>query len=176
MVIIDGNRAMMEFDGTAKLQAHYRDVRSRLYGVEKRMPHPESTWLTPTITCLSLTDLTRDIVHNLSERPTLSEIRNRTEHAFGLTKDEMIEKNRCVSILRPRQIGMTLSRALIMGQYGSLRIIGIAFGGYDHSTVLNAIDRCKALVLDAIRREGLVHFRELIGRKRNRNRRDLCLK
>ena len=61
---------------------------------------------------------------------------------FKIRNSDLVSKNRKQSIVRPRQIAMCLARELTSH---SLPEIGDAFGGRDHTTVINACKRIKDL-------------------------------
>jgi chromosomal replication initiator protein len=57
---------------------------------------------------------------------------------WNVTPEALISKRRSRDLLEPRQVAMYLSRELLDM---TLSAVGEAFGGRDHSTVVNALDR-----------------------------------
>ena len=64
---------------------------------------------------------------------------------FGVNRSDLLSKRRTRSIVRPRQIGMYLSKQLTSR---SLPEIGRRFGGRDHTTVIHAIRVVQQLISD----------------------------
>lgn len=73
---------------------------------------------------------------------TLENIKKSTAEYFKIRVADLSANKRTRSVTRPRQIAMALSRELTRR---SLPEIGDAFGGRDHTTVLYACKRVKAL-------------------------------
>jgi chromosomal replication initiator protein len=61
---------------------------------------------------------------------------------FKIRVADLLSKRRNRSIARPRQVAMALARELTNH---SLPEIGDAFGGRDHTTVMHACERIRAL-------------------------------
>lgn len=79
---------------------------------------------------------------NSMTRIPISEIQRVVGQYYGLTKSELMGKDRRWTISRPRMIAMSLSRELTPC---SLPSIGRQFGKRDHTTVLSAIRRISEL-------------------------------
>jgi len=80
---------------------------------------------------------------NIAPTPRQDEIRAVVSAYFGLTKDDMLSPCRARRVARPRQIAMALTREMTKL---SLPNIGRQYGGRDHTTVLWACRKIKALV------------------------------
>ena len=65
----------------------------------------------------------------------VEDIERITAAAFGITRREMRQRSRMVHIARPRMVAMYVTRELLGI---STPRIGRLFGGYDHTTVINA--------------------------------------
>lgn len=70
--------------------------------------------------------------------PTIAAIQETTAEVFGVCVTDMKAERRSVSLARPRQVAMYLSRQLTTR---SLPEIGRHFGGRDHTTVMHALKR-----------------------------------
>jgi len=73
---------------------------------------------------------------------TIDNIQKTVVEYFKIRMTDLLSKSRRRSITRPRQIAMSLAKELTTH---SLPEIGDAFGGRDHTTVLHACRRIKAL-------------------------------
>jgi chromosomal replication initiation ATPase DnaA len=83
--------------------------------------------------------------------PSIAQIMDVVCRRYGVTKLELCSARKNFKIIRPRFIAIALARELTPF---SLPAIGQKFGGRDHSTVLNAINKLEAMraadpVLDA---------------------------
>lgn len=65
---------------------------------------------------------------------------------FSISIENLKSARRTADIVRPRQIGMAIAYRL---KLGSLPMIGRAFGGRDHTTVLHAVRKRSSLVEEA---------------------------
>lgn len=65
---------------------------------------------------------------------------------FSISIENLKSARRTADIVRPRQIGMAIAYRLNLG---SLPMIGRAFGGRDHTTVLHAVRKRSSLVEEA---------------------------
>jgi chromosomal replication initiator protein len=72
------------------------------------------------------------------ERPTVERIQAATRDTLGVSQDELVGSRRTRDALRARKVAIYLTRELTDL---SLPEIGRSFGGRDHSTILNAIQR-----------------------------------
>ncbi|MCH9637813.1 MAG: hypothetical protein K0U16_07715 [Gammaproteobacteria bacterium] len=81
---------------------------------------------------------------------------------FGLSRAELLSHSRSPKISRPRQIAMALCRMLTSMSYPD---IGLAFGGFDHSTVINAYKRVQQRLEDndPTTVQAVLHVREQIA-------------
>jgi len=61
---------------------------------------------------------------------------------YKIRISDLVSKNRKQTITRPRQLAMTLARELTSHSFPE---IGNAFGGRDHTTVINACKRISEL-------------------------------
>ena len=68
--------------------------------------------------------------------PTIAEIKLAVAERFGLTVRDLESDRRARYVARPRQLAMFLARTMT---HHSLPVIGRAFGGRDHTTVMHAI-------------------------------------
>jgi chromosomal replication initiator protein len=91
-------------------------------------------------------DFTKEALHDLislqDKLVSIENIQKTVVEYFKIRSSDLISKNRRQSITRPRQIAMCLARELTTH---SLPEIGDAFGGRDHTTVINACKRVKEL-------------------------------
>lgn len=63
--------------------------------------------------------------------------------AHGVTPAEVTRRTRTAAVVRARQVAMYLARTL--APHPSFPEIGRRFGGYDHTTVMHAVDRIRRL-------------------------------
>jgi len=91
-------------------------------------------------------DLTKDALRDLlslqAKLITIENIQKTVADYYKVRVAELLSERRNRSVARPRQIAMALSKELTSH---SLPEIGEAFGGRDHTTVLHACRRIKAL-------------------------------
>ena len=91
-------------------------------------------------------EFTKEALHDLislqDKLVSIENIQKTVVEYFKIRSSDLISKNRKQSITRPRQIAMCLARELTSH---SLPEIGDAFGGRDHTTVINACKRVKEL-------------------------------
>ena len=115
--------------------------------------------------------LTVDVVENLLRemlheegRQTISieVIQKKVAENFDIRLADMTSKRRPENIAFPRQIAMYLSRQLTES---SLNVIGEAFGGRDHGTVLHACRLVKdRMEVDSNVRQRVLHLEKLLMR------------
>lgn len=79
------------------------------------------------------------------KRIRIDDILKTVSHHFGVNRNDLLSKRRTRSIVRPRQIGMFLSKQLTSR---SLPEIGRRFGGRDHTTVIHAVRVVQKLITD----------------------------
>jgi len=84
----------------------------------------------------------RDVLALQDKLVTIENIQKTVAEYFKIRVADLLSKRRNRSIARPRQIAMALAKELTTH---SLPEIGDAFGGRDHTTVLHACRRVKAL-------------------------------
>ncbi len=84
----------------------------------------------------------RDLLALQDKLVTVENIQKTVAEYFKIRVADLLSKRRSRSITRPRQIAMSLAKELTNH---SLPEIGDAFGGRDHTTVLHACRRVKAL-------------------------------
>ncbi len=91
-------------------------------------------------------EFTKEALHDLislqDRMVNIDNIQKTVAEYFKIRVSDLLSKNRKQSITRPRQIAMTLARELTSQ---SLPEIGDAFGGRDHTTVINACKRINSL-------------------------------
>jgi chromosomal replication initiator protein len=84
----------------------------------------------------------RDVLALQDKLVTVENIQKTVGEYFKIRVADLLSKRRSRSIARPRQVAMALAKELTTH---SLPEIGDAFGGRDHTTVLHACRRVKAL-------------------------------
>ena len=84
----------------------------------------------------------RDVLALQDKLVTVENIQKTVAEYFKIRVADLLSKRRSRSIARPRQIAMALAKELTTH---SLPEIGDGFGGRDHTTVLHACRRVKAL-------------------------------
>jgi chromosomal replication initiator protein len=91
-------------------------------------------------------DFTKEALHDLislqDKLVNIDNIQKTVAEYYKIRIADLSSKNRRQSITRPRQIAMSLARELTSH---SLPEIGDAFGGRDHTTVINACKRISEL-------------------------------
>ncbi len=91
-------------------------------------------------------DFTKEALHDLislqDKLVNIDNIQKTVAEYFKIRIADLSSKSRRQSITRPRQIAMCLARELTSHSYPE---IGGSFGGRDHTTVINACKRIKAL-------------------------------
>ncbi len=91
-------------------------------------------------------EFTKEALHDLislqDKLVSIDNIQKTIAEYFKIRVTDLSSKSRKQSITRPRQIAMTLARELTSQSFPE---IGDAFGGRDHTTVINACKRIKEL-------------------------------
>ncbi len=91
-------------------------------------------------------DFTKEALHDLislqDKLVNINNIQKTVAEYFKIRVADLSSKSRRQSITRPRQIAMCLARELTSHSFPE---IGDSFGGRDHTTVINACKRIKAL-------------------------------
>jgi chromosomal replication initiator protein len=95
-----------------------------------------------TITLDFAKEALRDVLALQDKLVTVENIQKTVAEYFKIRIGDLLSKRRSRSIARPRQIAMALAKELTTH---SLPEIGDGFGGRDHTTVLHACRRVKAL-------------------------------
>ena len=97
-------------------------------------------------------DFTKEALHDLislqDKLVSIDNIQKTVAEYFKIRLADLSAKNRKQSITRPRQIAMCLARELTSHSYPE---IGDAFGGRDHTTVINACKRVAELKEDDVK-------------------------
>jgi chromosomal replication initiator protein len=92
------------------------------------------------------TEFTKEALHDLislqDKLVNIDNIQKTVAEYFKIRIADLSSKNRKQSITRPRQIAMCLARELTSHSFPE---IGDAFGGRDHTTVMNACKRIAEL-------------------------------
>ncbi|MDO9105855.1 MAG: chromosomal replication initiator protein DnaA [Methylovulum sp.] len=92
------------------------------------------------------TEFTKEALHDLislqDKLVNIDNIQKTVAEYFKIRVADLSSKNRKQTITRPRQIAMTLARELTSHSFPE---IGSAFGGRDHTTVMNACKRINEL-------------------------------
>ena len=84
----------------------------------------------------------KDLISLQDKLISIDNIQRLVAEYYKIKVSDLLSKSRKQSVTRPRHVAMALSRELTNH---SLPEIGAAFGGRDHSTVLNACSRVKEL-------------------------------
>jgi chromosomal replication initiator protein len=84
----------------------------------------------------------RDLLALQDKLVTIDNIQRTVAEYYRIRVSDLLSKRRSRSVARPRQVAMALSKELTNH---SLPEIGDAFGGRDHTTVLHACRKVKAL-------------------------------
>jgi len=83
------------------------------------------------------TKVLSDSVNGRKKEVTIETIQKKTADHFRIEPEMMTAKKKTAKVALARQVAMYLARALTDN---SLKMIGAAFGGRDHSTVIHACD------------------------------------
>ena len=84
----------------------------------------------------------KDLLFNKEKKTSIQNIKKTVADYFKIKTTDFNSQSRARTIVRPRQIAMSLCKELTNE---SLPEIGKAFGGKDHSTVLHAVKKIKQL-------------------------------
>lgn len=91
-------------------------------------------------------DFTKEALHDLislqDKLVSIDNIQKTVAEYFKIRVSDLLSKSRKQNLTRPRQIAMSLARELTSHSYPE---IGDAFGGRDHTTVINACKRVNEL-------------------------------
>ncbi|WP_019865497.1 chromosomal replication initiator protein DnaA [Methylovulum miyakonense] len=92
------------------------------------------------------TEFTKEALHDLislqDKLVNIDNIQKTVAEYYKIRISDLVSKNRKQTITRPRQLAMTLARELTSHSFPE---IGNAFGGRDHTTVINACKRISEL-------------------------------
>lgn len=92
------------------------------------------------------TEFVKEALHDLlalqDKLVNMDNIQRTVAEYFKIRVVDLSSKSRIQALTRPRQIAMSLTRELTTHSYPE---IGVAFGGRDHTTVINAIKRINKL-------------------------------
>lgn len=97
------------------------------------------------ITLDTTQEVLRDLLRANDRRVTIDEIQKKVAEYFSVRISDMHSPRRARAVSRPRQIAMYLSKQLTPR---SLPEIGRKFGGRDHTTVLHAVKKIEALMVE----------------------------
>lgn len=89
-----------------------------------------------------------DLISLQDKLISIDNIQKTVAEYFKIRVADLSSKNRKQSITRPRQVAMCLARELTSHSYPE---IGDAFGGRDHTTVINACKRVAELKDDDVK-------------------------
>lgn len=96
------------------------------------------------ITLAMASNVIKDMIGVKNEKPlTIQYIKRKIGDYFNVSTMDLISKSRTRDLAYPRQIAMYLARELTNA---SLPKIGEHFGNRDHSTVMHACDKVKAMI------------------------------
>ena len=84
-----------------------------------------------------------DILSANEKDISIDYIQNIVSSYYNLNLSAMVSSRRSISIARPRQIAMYLSKTLTTFSYPE---IGKNFGGKDHTTVMHAVKKVESLL------------------------------
>lgn len=104
-----------------------------------------STLVGREITLDTTQEVLRDLLRANDRRVTIDEIQKKVAEYFSVRISDMHSPRRARTVARPRQIAMYLSKQLTPR---SLPEIGRKFGGRDHTTVLHAVNKIEALMVE----------------------------
>jgi hypothetical protein len=147
----------IEYDSYAAMYAGAKAARARLMGaraweppkpIVRMLPPPVNRWHHNFDLHVRVWRSFKDYAARTGEEPQdhefvektiyIEDIVRATARHFGLTINEIKSKRRTHLIVRPRQIGMFLSKQLTPR---SLPEIGRRWGGFDHTTIISALKR-----------------------------------
>jgi chromosomal replication initiator protein len=137
----DEDRVELPDDVAMLLARHiHRNVRE-LEGALMRLEANARIFGT-TITLGMAREVLGDLVNEDVRRVSVDAILKAVAHDYRITINDLKGPRRHRTVTVPRQIAMHLTRELTEA---SLPQIGAAFGGRDHSTVINALKRVEAM-------------------------------
>ncbi|MBH5328327.1 chromosomal replication initiator protein DnaA [Eikenella sp. S3360] len=128
-------------DAAFFIATHVRSNVRELEGAFKRV-EARSRFLAKPIDVELATEALQDIVVGNFKPINLPLIMDTVAKYYGIRTADLIGKKRAQSIVRPRHLAIKLARELTSYSYED---IGKAFGGRDHSTVLNSVKKADEL-------------------------------
>lgn len=126
------------------IATHVRSNVRELEGAFKRV-EARSRFLSQPIDVELATEALHDIVAGNFKLINLPLIMDTVAKYYGIRTTDLVGKKRAQSIVRPRHLAIKLARELTSHSYED---IGKAFGGRDHSTVLNSVKKADELRQD----------------------------
>jgi len=120
-----------------RVQANIRELEGALNTLLARAQYRQQP-----LTLSLAQDVLRDLFHSRKSTPSMESVQHTVADYYGLTLHELLSKSRARALARPRQIAMALCKELTDH---SLPLIGDAFAGRDHSTVMYAYRKVQAL-------------------------------
>ena len=106
------------------------------------------------------TNLLSDLISAREKTISIDNIQKKVSSYYNLTLSDMISPRRSISIARPRQIAMYLSKVLTSYSYPE---IGKAFGGKDHTTVIHAVKKIESMIeVDQKLKKHIFELKEII--------------
>jgi chromosomal replication initiation ATPase DnaA len=127
-------------------RAHYKSVRNRLFGGQRRVPKLSPSIPVPRISwTFGTTTATGNIISFGFQTVTIARITDAVCEFYNINDNDLKSACRAAKIVYPRQVAMYLCRELTPK---SFPLIGRVFGGRDHTTALHAWRKISALVED----------------------------
>ena len=91
------------------------------------------------------TILLSDLISAREKNISIVDIQKKVSSYYNISLFDMSSSRRSISIARPRQIAMFLSKGLTSSSYPE---IGKAFGGKDHTTVIHAVKKIESMLVN----------------------------
>ena len=91
------------------------------------------------------TILLSDLISAREKNISIVDIQKKVSSYYNISLFDMSSPRRSISIARPRQIAMFLSKGLTSSSYPE---IGKAFGGKDHTTVIHAVKKIESMLVN----------------------------
>lgn len=127
-------------------RAHYKVVRNRLFGGQRKVPRlspsipvPRISWTFGAVTA------TGNVISFGFQTVTMAQIIDAVCEFYNVNENDLKSACRAAKIVYPRQVAMYLCRELTPK---SFPLIGRIFGGRDHTTALHAHRKITARVED----------------------------
>lgn len=116
------------------------DVRSLEGAINRLMAYSFMMGYSEITLPIAVEALSTMINKGTSEKNDIAKIQKVVADHYQISVDDLKSKKRSAPIAGPRHIAMYLSRVLLNESYER---IGLEFGGKDHSTVMNAVEKIK---------------------------------